>query len=247
MRYRLYIDESGDHTYKLLDDVSRRYLALTGIAIESDYYRTEFQPQLEALKQTHFPHSPDDPVVLHREEIRYRKGHFGILVDPSRNLAWENAFLEYIRLARFRLFTVVLDKKAHRERYGDAAIHPYHLLLTLLLERYRGYLMYVNGTGDVLAEARGGKEDMALKDAYRKLWQGGTYYISSQEFQKVLTSRELKVKRKEQNIGGLQVTDLLAYPAKQYILESGEKVPPAGATFSAKLAQVFKGKFDLIG
>jgi len=29
-RYRLYIDESGDHTYKLLDDPSHRYLALLG-------------------------------------------------------------------------------------------------------------------------------------------------------------------------------------------------------------------------
>jgi len=30
-RYRLYIDESGDHTYNLLDDPSHRYLALLGV------------------------------------------------------------------------------------------------------------------------------------------------------------------------------------------------------------------------
>lgn len=247
MRYRLYVDESGDHTYKLLDDVSRRYLSLTGVAIESDYYRKELQPKLETLKQAHFPHSPDDPVILHREDIRNRKSHFGVLADVARCTAWEKDLLEFIRLAQFRLFTIVLDKKTHKDRYGDAAIHPYHLSMTLLLERYRGFLMYVSGQGDVLAESRGGKEDMALKDAYAQLWRRGTYYIPGAEFQKVLTSKELKIKGKEQNIGGLQVTDLLAYPAKQYILETRGKVPPATTTFSARLAQVFKGKFDLIG
>ncbi|MBI4311459.1 MAG: hypothetical protein HY681_06725 [Chloroflexi bacterium] len=155
--------------------------------------------------------------------------------------------MEFIRLAQFRLFTIVLDKKTHRERYGDAAIHPYHLSLTLLLERYRGALMYVKGKGDVLAEGRGGKEDMALKDVYEHVWQDGTYYISAQEFQKVLTSKEIKIKKKEANVAGLQIADLLAYPAKQYILESSGKVPAAPATFSGKLAQVFRGKFDLIG
>ncbi len=30
-RYRLDIDESGDHTYKKIDDVGHRYLALLGV------------------------------------------------------------------------------------------------------------------------------------------------------------------------------------------------------------------------
>ncbi len=55
MRLRLYVDESGDHTYRNLEDVGRRYLGLIGVAIESDYYRNEFQPGLESLKQLHFP------------------------------------------------------------------------------------------------------------------------------------------------------------------------------------------------
>ena len=60
-------------------------------------------------------------------------------------------------------------------------------------------------------------------------------------------SLEAKLKKKEANVAGLKVADLLAYPAKQYILESSGKVPPAPAIFSSKLAQVFKGEFDLIG
>ena len=246
-RHRLYIDESGDHTYKNLDDISRRYLGLTGVAIESDYYRQEFQPALEALKQKHFPYSPDDAIVLHRDDIYNRRHGFGLLADPGRNSAWEADFLEFVRTAKFRLFTVVLDKKTHKERYGDAAIHPYHLSLTFLMERFKGYLNYVGAKGDMLAEGRGGREDLALKKVYTEVWSEGTYYVSSQEFQKVLTSKQLKVKKKEHNIGGLQLAELLAYPSKIHILSSSGRIPEPRPSFSVRLVPVFRGKYGSIG
>lgn len=244
---RLYVDESGDHTYRNLDDWTRRYLGLTGIAIESEYYRSEFQPKLEALKQAHFPHSPDEPLILHREDLYNKRHTFGVLADATRNAAWERDLIAFVQAASFRLFTVVLDKKAHRDRYGDSAIHPYHLCLTFLLERYRGVLMFVKGKGDVMAESRGAKEDMALKQVYQEVWERGTFYIPRQEFQKVLTSKELKVRKKEHNIAGLQLADLLAHPSKVYILSSRGKIPLTGSSFGARLAQAFRGKYGLIG
>lgn len=247
MRFRLYVDESGDHTYKNLEDIRRRYLGLIGVAIEFEYYRNEFQPRLEALKQSHFPHDPDEPLILHREDLYNRRHAFGVLADPARNSAWERDFIDFVRTARFRLFTVVIDKKAHKERYGNAAAHPYHLCLTFLLERYRGYLMYVGGKGDVLAESRGAKEDLALKAVYQEVWREGTFYISPREFQKVLTTSQLKVKGKKENIAGLQLADLLAHPAKLGILCSGGILTPAASSFGARLAGEFQNKYDLIG
>ena len=170
-----------------------------------------------------------------------------MLADPARNSAWEQDFIEFVRTAQFRLFMVVIDKKAHKERYGEAAIHPYHLCLTFLLERYRGYLMYLGGKGDVLAESRGAKEDLALKAVYQEVWREGTFYISPQEFQKVLTSGQLKVKRKERNIAGLQLADLLAHPAKLDILSSRAIITPSTSSFGARLAGAFQNKYDLIG
>jgi hypothetical protein len=247
MRFRLYVDESGDHTYKNLDDINRRYLGLTGIAIESEYYRLEFQPTLETLKQSHFPHSPDEPIILHREALRNHYGAFGVLEDSERNAAWEKDFADFVRTAQFELFTVVIDKKVHRERYRDSAFHPYHYCLTCLLERYRGYLMSKRAKGDVLAEGRGGTEDLALKKVYREVWEDGTYYISAQEFQKVLTSKELKVKYKQHNISGLQLADLLAHPSKSYILSSRGKIPQPPVSFGTRLAQLFRGKYNPYG
>jgi len=246
-RYRLYVDESGDHTYKNLDNISRRYLGLTGIAIETDYYRLEFQPKLEALKQSHFPHSPDEPVILHREDIYKRCHAFGVLDDPDCNAVWEKDFADFVSNTQFVLFTVIIDKKAHRETYGDSAFHPYHYCLTCLLERYRGFLRSERAKGDVLAEGRGGQEDLALKKVYREVWVSGTYYISAQEFQKVLSSKELKVKYKDHNIAGLQFADLLAHPSKLYILSSKGIISQSPTSFGTSLAQLFQGKYNLYG
>lgn len=246
MKYRLYVDESGDHNYNDLDDVGHRYLGLLGIAIETDYYRNEFQPKLEMLKQQHFPHSPDDPIVLHREDILNKRHSFGVLADPGRNALWEQDFASFVRDSRFKIFAVVIDKKSHKERYGTSAQHPYHLCLTFLLERYKGFLNYLRCKGDVLAESRGKNEDAQLCRVYSYVWDNGTYYNSAQSFQSVLTSKELKLRRKVANVGGLQLTDLLAHPVKMDILSSRGKIA-WGPCFGKQLAAEFQNKYNGYG
>ena len=53
--------------------------------VEYELYRTQFHPALEALKQTHFPHNPDEPVVLHRSDIiDRRRSPFWVLRDQEK-------------------------------------------------------------------------------------------------------------------------------------------------------------------
>jgi hypothetical protein len=247
-RYRFYLDESGDHTTNDLDDPDRRYLGLTGVIVEMSYYREQFHPALEGLKQAVFPHSPDDPCVLVRSRIIDRKGIFGRLNDPKINAAWETGILDFLGTHLTRIFTVVIDKKAHYDRYGAAAYHPYHYCLTLLLERYIGWLKVVGGRGDVLAESRGGTEDTKLKQVYHDIWKNGTRYLPGQEFQNVLTSKELKVKKKDQNIAGLQIADLVAYPSKIDVLtRNGRILPRTPGPFTSKMNEVLKPKYNEYG
>ncbi|MEW6033601.1 MAG: DUF3800 domain-containing protein, partial [Chloroflexota bacterium] len=172
--FRLYVDESGDHSYSSLHVPDNRYLGLLGIAIEQEYYRTTFHPTLEELKQNHFPHNPDDPVVLVRRLIMARKGPFGRLANPEKNIAWENGFLEFLTKARMILFAVVIDKKDHLARYGGGAYHPYHYCMMVMLERLRGFLHYCGGRADVMAETRGWKnEDKQLQLVYENIWEHG--------------------------------------------------------------------------
>lgn len=243
-RYRLYIDESGDHTYGSLDDPAKRYLCLLGLFIESESYRASFHPDFEKLKQDHFPHSPDEPIILHRRDLVNRRGPFGKLKDPDKAKFFDNDLLSFLAQQNFKLIGVTIDKKTHIERYGDAAYHPYHFCLAALLERYCGFLNFYNAEGDVLAESRGGREDTHLKQAYKELLARGTLWREATFFQKPLTSQEIKLKPKSANIAGLQVADLLAYPVKQDILTRENRISAPEGTFSNDVLLAINSKYN---
>ena len=62
-RYRLYLDESGDHVYRETNEIAHRYLCLLGCWFRNPDYLM-FHEALEDLKTRHLPHHPDEPVVL---------------------------------------------------------------------------------------------------------------------------------------------------------------------------------------
>jgi hypothetical protein len=243
-RYRLYIDESGDHTYQRIEEPARRYLGLIGCLVEAEAYRTDFQPGLEELKQTHFPHSPDEPIILHRNDILNRHGPFWRLRDRENELRFNDDILQFLAQQEYLVINVVIDKKTHVERYGAAAYHPYHFCLAALLERYCGFLNFFNARGDVLAESRGGREDQQLKAAFERLYESGTLFHDAAFFQKALTSKRLKLKRKSANIAGLQVADLLAYPCKQELLVNERRIKDPGDVFGKEICRRINAKFN---
>jgi hypothetical protein len=243
-RYRLYFDESGDHTYRALEETSRRYLGLTGIVVESDFYRLTFQPDLEALKQRNFPHSPDDPVVLHREDIINKRHPFGRLRDPATEATFNADLLHFLRHEEYSIIVVVIDKRSHIERYGTGAFHPYHHCIDALIERYCGFLRFHDGVGDVMGESRGGHEDLALKDAFNHVVTKGNLHRPSDFFGDVLTSSQLKLKPKSANVAGLQVADILAHPCKFDLLRDEGLVEGPGGDFAERITACVAEKYN---
>ena len=209
--HRVYIDESGDHTYRDTENLSTRYLALTGVVVDRAHYDESIVPTLNALKRKHFV---GDSVILHREDILRRKGWFRVLLDPARAAAWDDDLVEFVGDLRAQLFTVVIDKGAHRQAYGSVAFHPYHYALEALLWSIRGYLRSRGAQADVFAEARGKREDAELMLAYRELCTRGTSYGSAEAYRTAFPGDELSVHRKARNIVGLQIADLLVADQK---------------------------------
>lgn len=243
-RYRLYLDESGDHTYSKVNGPEKRYLGITGVFIGSEYYRQTFHPQFENFKQKHFPHNPDEPVVLHRKELIGRHGPFRTLRDVKNEKLFNEDFLEFLKKKDYLVISVVIDKKAHVERYQESALHPYHYCLVAVLERYCGFLNFFNAQGDVMAESRGGREDMQLKEAYQRVYESGTQFRDIDFFQKTLTSREIKIKPKSANIAGLQLADLLAHPCKNEILFEQRRISRWDETFGTRICQCVSSKYN---
>lgn len=242
-RYRLYLDESGDHVFREVDNPHHRFLCLLGCWFRNPEY-LRFHAVLESLKTRHLPHHPDDPVILHREDMINARKAFKNLQDEVKRGQFDVELLQVIREGSFRVVAVVIDKLALRQTYGDAAAHPYHLGLGFLLQRFAGYLNHINRLGDVMAESRGGTEDRLLKESYVRVYERGVWMTRAHVFQSALSSRELKLKPKIANIAGLQLADLLGHPVKQWILRQHGLLDEELSPFARRLMEIVEGKFN---
>lgn len=239
--YRIYIDESGNHNYSQSSDLDKKYLGLTGIILDIETYENDLQPKITELKKI-FTNDLDDLPNLHHEDIMAMTGHFSKLRDPQIRSEFDKQLLELIEKVDFCICAVVIDKNEHFQRYREAAMHPYHYCLNSMLERYIHFLE-IRGRGDVLAEARGGTEDMQLKAAYETFYNYGTSFERPSHIQTLLTSRELKLKPKNKNIAGLELADLLALCTKLDVLNTYGRIAALGENFNKRIINLLHSKY----
>ena len=213
----MYVDESGDDVMdpSKWSSPDARYLGLTGVVIASDTYRTRTHPEFEALKQEFFPHDPDEPLVLVRNQIVGKRNLFQILRDPEVAAHWEDKVIQFFQAHVSQIITVVLDKEEYLRSPRLAAPRPYSYCMTALTERYAQWLNEVGGAGDVMTESRGRGEDRGLKKDFRNFM---TAQGDPRDLLRSVTSSQIKLSLKTDNITGLQLADLLAYPSKKGIL-----------------------------
>ena len=244
MKYRIYIDEVGNPDLESSSNPNHRFLSLTGVVLELGYVQSEVHPQMEALKQKYFHSHPDEPVIFHRTDIVNARPPFAALKDPQVCREFDKELLDLMKTWEYTVISVCLDKKAHKETYRTWRYAPYHYCLAVLLERFVFWLSRGGVQGDAMAESRGGKEDRRLKDSFSRLWETGTEYVAPEQFQKALTSRQLKVKSKANNIAGLQLADLLAHPSRNEILLEQGLLERGLAPFAARVVEILGGKYD---
>lgn len=243
LKYRLYIDESGNSDLKHSDDPNQRFLSLTGIIVSLQHIQETMHPEMEALKSRYFGSHPDEPVTLHRKELVNRCHPFQALRDPEVESRFNQDLLACLRNWEYCVITACLDKKKHIETYQAWAKDPYYYCLALLLERFSYWLNRRSFKGDVMSESRGSKEDRRLKDEFRSLWENGTDYVIANQFQRSITSRELKVKPKSANIAGLQLADLIAHPSRSEILHEERFLENLGV-FAEQIVEILADKYD---
>jgi Protein of unknown function (DUF3800) len=240
----MYVDEVGNSDLGASQDPNHRYLSLTGVVLELGYVDSTVFPTIEGIKRSYFGSHPDDPIILHRKELVNKKPPFDALRDPAVEAAFNNDLLQAIRTLDYTVFTVVIDKLEHQQRYQIWRFDPYHYCLLVIVERFVLWLRRRNALGDVMAESRGGREDRRLKDSFERVYDQGSSFLPPQEFVRHLTSRELKVKAKSNNIAGLQLADLIAHPSYKAALARQQGQPLAG-NFGGTIASILEqSKYD---
>lgn len=83
---------------------------------------------------------------------------------------------------------------------------------------------------------------MELKKVYSDFYDKGTGYRSPVVVQRTLSSRELKMKRKVDQVNGLELADLLAIPTKLDVLEAYGKTARQD-NFNWKIVNAIQGKY----
>ena len=240
---RMYVDEVGNPDLGSSDNPNHRFLSLTGVIVDLEHVRDRIYPEMEQMKRKYFGSHPDDPVVLHRKEIVNAKPPFQPLRNAQTRKAFDRKLLECLEVWEYVVITVCLDKQRHRDTYSQWRYDPYHYCMAVLLERFNFWLNRQGFRGDVMAESRGGKEDMRLKKSYHRLWRQGTEYVRPEQFQASFTSGQLKVRPKKANVSGLQLADLLAHPSRSEILhEEGHR--PSPAPFARRIIRILRTKYD---
>lgn len=243
-KYRMYVDEVGNSDLKSASDPNHRFLSLTGIMIRLTHVRSHVHPQVERLKQEFFNAHPDEPLVLHRKELMYGHPPFDALRDGATRERFDAVLLSLLRDWQYFVVSVVVDKKEHLDTYGEWAQDPYHYALEVLMERFVFFLDGMGAVGDILAESRGGRDDMRLKQEYTRIFEGGSDYLPAERFAARLTSRQLKVKPKVANIAGLQLADLIAHPSRmEILLESGKIEGGRDNPFAREVIKILAGKY----
>lgn len=214
---RMYVDENGN--YNLREDLtnnSNRFLCLTGVVMRIPTHDL-LKQHFDEIKQKYFGSTE---VVIHRREIISGKPPFESLQDDRRRDNFNTDILQIISDLRYGVISVVIDKKALVDKYTILrAQDPYALAIEYLMQRYQYWLQDTHEPikGDILAESRGGHEDRTTKNTYRLIYDGKGYNGLA-DAETYYSSKEIKLRKKKDNIAGLQFVDLISYPARRYIL-----------------------------
>jgi len=218
---RMYVDENGHHN--LREDLTKnekRFLCLTGIVMKLTEH-INLTERLNKLKTCYFNSTE---VILHRRELISGKAPFEVLQDDDVRNSFNIDLLNIFAEQRYGVISVIIDKLALVEKYTILkAYDPYALALEYLMQRYQYWIQeYIEKHGqvygDIMAESRGGREDMVTKETYRLMYEGKGYNIL-ENADIFYSSKEIKLKPKKDNIAGLQFVDLLSHPARRYILK----------------------------
>lgn len=241
-KYRIYIDEVGNSDLESSNDPNHRFLSLTGVIVNLKYVATTLHPQMEELKSNFFGAHPDNPLIFHRKELLNGRHPFSRLKNDAIREQFDKTLLALLTDWQYRVISVCIDKLKHKQTYTTWRYDPYHYCLEVMLERYIFFLDTVNSRGDVMAESRG-KPDRRLKQAFNELYSNGTSYITQGRMKERLTSCQLKIKNKANNIAGLQLADLLAHPSRNEILRNNGLLKRVLPPFGSQIVEILQKKY----
>ena len=137
-----------------------------------------------------------------------------------------------------RDYTIVSSailKENYIRKYGRLSDDVYEISLSFIIERavfYLDDLKRKDITLDIIIEKRGNREDSKLKEHFQRMLSRGTGYVTPDRLKAY--GVQIFFKSKRENINGLQLADLIAYPIARHVLEP-DRINPSFEIFRDKI------------
>jgi hypothetical protein len=221
MKYFFFLDETGDHALSFVDKNFPLFL-LCGCLVREDEL-VKIEKKINQFKLNYFNTTK---VILHSREIRKCDGAFQILFDLDVKAKFYKDLNQILGEGQYCIVGSGIQKEEHIKKYGKGAKDPYSLSLSFVLERLIFYLDKVDEQAkvEIFAEERGKKEDRMLVSDFNSIMDRGTFYVKPDRLKNRIT--KFGFCRKRDNIIGLQIADLCAYPLARHLLNPEEPYIP---------------------
>lgn len=231
--YYLFLDECGDQNLATFD-MSFPIFTLCGILI-SERNLPAFNERINSIKREFWN---DESIIFHSREIRKHQKRFINLNDT----VIKQKFYEQIDrlLSEEGIYVIVcctVPKIQCIEKFGND-IDIYGIALLYVLQRSIFYLDETdhNGKLRIVVEKRGKREDRNLLDYYNRILETGIKYCSENRMKSHI--QDFSFVAKSENINGLQIADLIAYPISRHVIFP-EKNNPA---FDIVASKIYKSR-----
>lgn len=213
--YYLFIDESGDHGLTTLNPNFPVFL-LCGILIpENEYFL--IRNQMNLIKKEFWKAKE---VVFHSRDIRKCEKEFQILFDMELKAAFYLQLNSCIKNGNYTIIASAIRKDKYIQKFGRLSNDVYELALSFIIERSVFYLDEIKNqekTLHIVIERRGKKEDKKLDEHFQRLVARGTGYVDANRLKEV--NPNIHFRNKKENVNGLQLADLIAYPMARYVID----------------------------
>lgn len=222
MKYYLFLDESGDHGLSNIDPGFPIFV-LSGILTSATNYES-IQNECNKIKKELWGNKK---VIFHSRDIRKCEKEFVILFDLNIKKKFIESINKVISSSNFVVIASAIDKNKYIKRYGRLSNDVYEIALSFIIERAVFFLdeLKINKIDlNIIIEHRGKKENKKLEEHFQRLLAWGTGFVKSYRLRNYGLS--IQFIEKKENIEGLQLADLVAYPIARHVLDP-ERANPA--------------------
>ena len=211
--YVLYLDECGDQNLSSFDPQFPIF-TLCGVVVSEEQDEL-LADRINSLKIDIWNNTN---IILHSRDIRKCQNGFEVLFDLEVKKRFIESVNDILGDDIYIIICCAILKEPYIRQYGKLN-DVYGLSLSYIMERVVFYLDSVGKNNIELRtviERRGKKEDKSLLNYYNQLLDRGTYWVNGDRMRRYF--KRLDMRWKSENIVGLQVADLVAYPITRHVL-----------------------------